>query len=411
MTGPIATAGAVYEIDGRRYEVESSGFADAVAQAHASHRRVRCLCQSGGVDMYVARLATPHCGYAIKRMPDTGWHHAPDCPSYAPPAELSGLGQVLGSAITEDPVTGQTTLKLDFALTSIAGRTSPTPSDAQSDSASTDGVRLSLRGLLHYLWDEAELSHWHPAFAGKRTWGTVRRLLLAAAEHKSVGGDPLRLRLYVPEPFSVERREAINERRLAEWSRAVSRPKGPSPLMLLIGEVKEIVPSRYGYRAVIKHLPDQALALDEQLYKRIGRSFGPDLALWAAADDLRMVMIATFGLSSVGVASIHELCLMLVSSQWLPVGDGFGRQLVDKLIVEDRAFARSLSYNLRPRDSLTFAVLSDCGPSPATLRVVYQEQGRHETAAGLPGTQDSEGWVWRPELEPLPPLPARPTGV
>jgi len=55
--------------------------------------------------MYVARLGE---GFIVKRMPDTGSHHAPDCPSYEPPAELSGLGQVLGSAITEDPATGET---------------------------------------------------------------------------------------------------------------------------------------------------------------------------------------------------------------------------------------------------------------------------------------------------------------
>jgi len=37
-------------------------------------------------------------------------------------------------------------------------------------------------------------------------------------------------------------------------------------MMLLIGEVKEIVPARRGYRCVIKHVPDQAFAIDEPLY-------------------------------------------------------------------------------------------------------------------------------------------------
>lgn len=38
-------------------------------------------------------------------------------------------------------------------------------------------------------------------------------------------------------------------------------------LMLLIAEVKEIVPARNGFEAVIKHVPDQAFALDEHLYR------------------------------------------------------------------------------------------------------------------------------------------------
>ena len=70
-----------------------------------------------GIEMYVARLGY---GFIVKRMPSTGSQHAPDCPSYEPPAEFSGLGQVLGSAITEDPATGETTLKLDFSMSKIA---------------------------------------------------------------------------------------------------------------------------------------------------------------------------------------------------------------------------------------------------------------------------------------------------
>ena len=205
------------------------------------------VCQADGVEMYVARLAGPHEGYIVKRMPDTGSHHAPDCPSYEPPAEFSGLGQVLGSAITEDPTTGETTLKLDFPLTKMPGRSMIPPTGGEGDSVSSTGTKLSLRGLLHYLWDQAELTRWHPGFAGKRTWATVRRHLLQAAEHKLARGAALRARLYVPEPFSIEERDAINSRRLAQWQIAVSAPGKAQQLMLLIGEVKEIVPARYGF--------------------------------------------------------------------------------------------------------------------------------------------------------------------
>lgn len=208
----ITAPSAVYEIGSRRFEIGSRGFADAIADAHAAHQRPRCLCLAEGVETYVARLGE---GYIVKRMPDTGSHHAPDCPSYEPPAEFSGLGQVLGGAITEDPATGETTLKLDFPLAKMPGRSIKPPAGGESDSVSSSGTRLSLRGLLHYLWDQAELTRWHPGFAGKRTWATVRRHLLQAAEHMLARGDALRARLYVPEPFSIAEREAINARRLA----------------------------------------------------------------------------------------------------------------------------------------------------------------------------------------------------
>src|SRR6476619_3469288 len=90
---------SVYEVGGRRFEAASRGFAEAVANAHAARHRPRCMCLGGfdgrGIEMYVAHLAGTNDGFIVKRMPNTGSHHAPDCPHYEPPPESSGLGQVL----------------------------------------------------------------------------------------------------------------------------------------------------------------------------------------------------------------------------------------------------------------------------------------------------------------------------
>ena len=263
----LAAPQSAYLIGGKQFATDSPGFAEAIAAAHAAHHRPRCLCLVAGVEMYVARLGN---GYIVKRMPNTGSHHAPDCPSYEPPAEFSGLGQVLGSAIIEDPTTGETALKLGFSMSKIGGRSTIPAAGSARDSVATEGTKLSLRGLLHYLWDQAELTRWQPRFAGKRTWSTVRKHLLLAAENKIARGDSLRSRLYIPEVFSVDQRDAINTRRMAQWSQAIAAPGKPQHLMLLIAEVKEIVPARYGFKAVVKHVPDQAFALDEQLYPPAG---------------------------------------------------------------------------------------------------------------------------------------------
>lgn len=398
----ITAPSAVYEIVGRRFEIGARGFADAVADAHAARQRPRCMCKAAGVEMYVARLGE---GYIVKRMPDTGSHHAPDCPSYEPPAELSGLGQVLGSAITEDPTTGETTLKLDFPLAKMPGRSQFPPAGGDSDSVTSAGTKLSLRGLLHYLWDQAELTRWHPGFAGKRTWATVRRHLLQAAEHMLARGDALRARLYVPEAFSIAEREVINARRLAQWQHVVAVPGKAQHLMLLIGEVKEIVPARYGFKAVVKHMPDQALAIDEQLYRRLGRRFEPELALWGASDDIHMVMIATFGVGRAGVPAIQELCLMPVTRQWLPVADGFEKQLLDRLVGENRSFVKGLHYNLGRRDRIVSAVLTDCDGSAPMLFIGPADADESSPGPESGAAGDAPVWTWRRSGEPMPPLP------
>jgi Protein of unknown function (DUF1173) len=397
---------AAYLVGGKRLEAGTAAFAETVAAAHAAHQRPRCLCLVDGVEMYVARLAGTGGGYIVKRMPDTGSHHAPDCPSYEPPPEVSGLGQVLGSAITEDPATGETTLKLDFAMSKIAGRSTMPSADGDSDSVASSGTKLSLRGLLHYLWDQAELARWQTGFAGKRTWGTVRRHLLQAAENKIARGDSLRSRLFIPEMFTVDQREAINARRMSQWSQAIASPGKPQHLMLLIAEVKEIVPARYGFKAVVKHVPDQAFALDEQLYRRLGRRFEPALALWGAAEDIHMVMIATFSVAAAGIPTIVELSLMPVTRHWLPVEDAFEKQLVEKLVGDGRSFIKGLRYNLGAASELACATLTDCQGSAPLLFIVpvdVEDHGRHLQV----GDPSAPVWVWHPSSEAMLTLPPR----
>ena len=394
-----------YLIGSNRFRADSPGFAEAVVTAHAAHHRPRCLCLLGGIEMYVAHLGD---GFIVKRMPNTGSHHAPDCPSYEPPPEFSGLGQVLGSAITEDPATGETTLKLGFSMSRIGGRSSIPATGSVSDSVVSDGTRLSLRGLLHYLWDQAELTRWHPGFAGKRSWAIVRRHLQQAAENKIARGGALDARLYIPEVFSVEQRDAINARRIAQWAHAVASPGKPQHLMLLIGEVKEIVPARYGFKAVIKHVPDQPFALDEQLYRRIGRRFERELSLWGTSDAIHMVLIATFGLNDAGVPTIEELSLMPLTGQWLPIEDSFEQQLIGRLVRDRRTFVKGLRYNLPVAQLLAGVILTDAGESPIALCIGPRGGDDEQMAAAmtdLASVNGSPAWVWRVAQGAMPPLP------
>ena len=385
------------------YVIETLHRQDAVD--HRLWDRPLDLCLIDGIAMYIARLAN---SFILKRMPNTGSHHAPDCPSYEPPAEFSGLEQVLGSAIIEDPITGETTLKLDFSMSKNAGRSAPFSASRPHDSVVADGTKLSLRSLLHYLWDQAELTRWKPGFVGKRSWATVRRYLLQAAENKIARGDALHARLYIPEVFSVEQREPINARRLLQWAHAVTTPSVPQPLMLLIAEVKEIVPAHDGFKAVIKHVPDQAFVLDEQLYSRMRRRFASELSLWGLADNLHMVMIATFSVSNAGIPTIAELSLMPVTFQWLPIEDALEQKLIERLVREGRSFVKELRYNLPPQQALASAVLIDAGESPIPLYIAPWSTGR-EFADSLiqRGKRDDAApvWFWHTAQQAMPPLP------
>lgn len=264
----------LYEIGGRHWARGAPGFADAIAQAHENHLRPRCLCQHGepGVDMYVARVLN---GYTVKRMPNTGSQHATTCPSYEPPAEFSGLGPLVGTAIVENPA-------------------------------------------------------------------------------------------------------------------------------------KEIVPSRYGHKAILKHIPDQAFALDEPLYRRLGRCFEQELSAWGTDGDLHLLMIATFRVDHAGVPILVELSLMLASAQWLPVEDGWEKQLVGALVRNGRCFIKSLRYNEAPNQPLVTASLLDCGEAPRPL-LIARDRGQSEHMPPDFISQTTRGdiplWQWNPVDGDMPALP------
>ena len=172
------------------------------------------------------------------------------------------------------------------------------------------------------------------------------------------------------------------------------------------GEVKEIVPARYGFKAVVKHVPDQAFALDAQLYRRLGRRFESALALWGAADDIHMVIIATFSLAAAGIPTIVELSLMPVTRQWLPVEDGFEKQLVERLLVEGRSFVKGLRYNLGRGSALASATFTDCRGPPPLLFIMPMGIDGSDRYLQLCDPSVS-AWLWHPSKEAMPALPPR----
>ena len=242
--------------------------------------------------MYIAQVGDQ---YIVKRMPLSGGGHDPSCFSYEPPDELSGLGVLMGSAIQVDSESGMAALKLDFSLSKVGARSSPAAGAGGSDSVVGDNRKLSLRGLLHYLWHEAELTVWTARWTGKRHWWNIRWHLVEASRQMTVKGGPLREVLFVPESFRSVDKSAIEQRRAEALASLVPPKSGPRKLMVLVGEVKEFVPARRGHKLVVKHMPGFVFLLDENLHRRLQTRFENEVALWGADEASHLIAIATFG--------------------------------------------------------------------------------------------------------------------
>jgi len=137
--------------------------------------------------------------------------------------------------------------------------------------------------------------------------------------------------------------------------------------MLVIAEVKAIEPARHAFHAMVKHVPDIGFALDEHIYRSMGRHFARELSFWGASEDLRMIMIATFGVTSAGVPGLSRLSLMPVTRQWLPVDTLDEQRLVRRLVGEGRAFKMILRYGRQHTARVPSLVLTDQGDTGVPL--------------------------------------------
>ncbi len=373
-----------------------AGFQEFLARAHTGKLRPVCLCRPRGAEMYVARLEGQ---YIIKRMPDTGHLHSPDCDSYDPPPELSGLGQLVGGAIQNNPSDGTVALKLGFSLAkSTTPRAAPASSgETKPESVKTEGSKLSLRGLLHLLWEHAGFNRWSPSMVGKRTWPVIQRHLKQAAMDKVAKGGNLSEQIYIPEPFYIERKDEISQRRRAQMLRLTPGGKGSKQLMLVVGEVKEIAASRYGHKVVLKHCPDYHFMLADDIHRRMFKAFGEQLAMWDALEDSHLMMVGTFGCGPTGVASIESLALMNVTADWLPFENQFEKELVDRLVGQGRRFLKGMRYNLASNCPMASAVLTDVGDDPVAMYLVWPGAGEEyeQKLNALMTESKISHWVWR----------------
>lgn len=354
-----------YYITDREMAEGEQGFEAMLAHAYAQKERVRCLCRrDADLDLYITRRHDQH---VLARWPGTGALHAPHCDHYEAPDHLTGLGQVRGSAILDDAETGETTLRFAFPLSRGAARAAPASLTNDKPDVKATGQRLTIRGLLHYLWDRAQLTHWHPRMAGKRNWYIVRRQLLQAAHGCKARGMALGDVLFVPETFRLDDRDAIAGRRLGALQPARA---SKDAIMILIGEVKGIEPARYGEKIMIRHLPDWPFLMDEDMARRFHKRFAVEEELWRSDErEGHLIIAASFAISPSGLPQLIESAVMPVSREWLPYESVEDLALVTKAVGDRRRFVKGLRYNLVSGTPIASLTLTDTGSEATAIHL------------------------------------------
>jgi hypothetical protein len=232
--------GHTFFIDDRIWNASDPQLQHALARVYDSPARPRCMCVPGGVEMYVAK----HGHYVVKRMPDTGSRHSPACNSFEPELGLSGLGELMGEAVIEHSP-DFLEVRLDFPLARAPGKAiKAIPRGEPKERSVIKAPRhrlMSLHALLCLLWERARFNRWFPAMAGKRSQAVIRKYITEAADEIEAKGIRLAERLYVPEQFQEEIREAIQERRRSKLAMLHSPEEdGQFKMGLVLGQFKAV---------------------------------------------------------------------------------------------------------------------------------------------------------------------------
>jgi hypothetical protein len=361
---------SVYEVRGQRVSADADNFQEVLAAVYNSEDRPLCMCAAEGVPMYVAKYGE----YVLKRMPDTGPSHHPSCDSFEPEPGVSGRAE-LGAAIDEkenQPVE----IKLGFALSRYAGRPGPTPGDPSErppGEVDSKTPRCSLRALVHYLWEEAGLNRWYPRMKGKRGQWTLHKYLIREAQRVRTKGVSLGERLYVPEVFRVQDKEAIAERRRQHLAFLHSPEDNVVFKMgLVIGEYNGVEPGAVGMKLYVKHAPDAPLHIDSRSWERVRRNYGEimDAVDADVAHKPHVVLAAVIYAAQEGMYQIESMSMMLVSDQWLPVEGVYEIPLLERLIEQDRVFIKPLRYDAKSAAKFPNVLLLDAGDEPIHMHVI-----------------------------------------
>ncbi|MXN48648.1 DUF1173 family protein [Shinella kummerowiae] len=386
------------------FDESSPEFRALLPHAYEQRMRPQCMCKDPAVAMYIARLDDQ---FVVKRMPLSGREHDPACPSYEPPYELSGLGPLIGSAIQIN-ASGKAELKLDFSLTKRGPRAAPSaPTEASEPGIRSEPRKLSLKAMLHYLWEAGELTEWRSVWAGRRGWGRVRSSLLNAASQMSARGGPLSDMLYVPEVFQTEDKDGIAARRVAALKGVLATGAGPRKLMMIVAEVKEFSPAREGQKIVVRHTPFP-LMVEDGAWRRLATRYETELELWRSSEAFHLIVIATFGISTAGITSVEEVALMVVNEHWLPFEDIHELRLLEKLGHLKRKIVKGLRFNLPRGAPIVSVTLPEQKPAPVAMFIVpstADDEYDRAVADMIATRPEIAPWVWRVADGEIPPLP------
>jgi hypothetical protein len=407
---------AQYKIGSLMVSPTQADFEQQLQVAHGAKLRPVCMCVGDdGLLMYIAHANNR---YWLKRMPNTGRKHAVGCPSWESPEEFSGRNDLVGSALKYKTQGNdvEVALRLGFVLSRRGKRDMEAMEKANKENATakepSSDAKLTLRSLLHYLWDEAGLTTWS-GISKPRDWAFVYDCLSEAAARKTIKHTELENYLYIPKPLTKYSQSEIDSDRRKRFAQVEGEDaKKVKHLLLIVGEVKEMKAVGGGWNVTFKEMPNYPFVITDKLHDQILRHLGKEMQLVSIGSAGSLVLMGTFQVEKGGTATFEEVSLMYVNENWIPYQSVYDRDLIADLIKNNRSFMRLLRYNRPITVPMPTLLLTDCGDAPVSIYVLDAESTSSVQMTAVTEASKYESILWyTKESGDIPEVPPKSEGT
>ncbi|MUL78834.1 DUF1173 family protein [Mycolicibacterium sp. CBMA 226] len=367
------------------------------------HRDAICLCRPTPLPLVTRMTRTGRLCLAC--WPHQGtWHHR-RCAFHRLDPELSGRRGYSASAILETAAV--TSIRYASPLTSAASGPDGAASASPVGGASPRRTVGPL-GLLHYLWEAAELTAWPPE-SGHRRWPAHE--LADVLDSCLISGQPAAQLTYVMPVYTAESAQA----NLARYDRFIDGLQTNDPGLrrgFVLAEIKAIHTARHGVSYQLAHQnPRRQVFVSAKLDERLRSSYPAAFCDAAHAVPTRRVGLFYVERSRGGYTTAVDAAVMLTNREYIPADSSYEVQMADALAAAGRAFIKPLTFDAGHDVVLPDFVLTDQEPSGFVEvwglpgRAEYEARKARKVAHYQRGAPDLIEWT---VTDPLPAIPRTP---
>ncbi|MDX3435644.1 DUF1173 family protein [Streptomyces stelliscabiei] len=316
----------------------ATDYAPLFARARAEVGHGQCLCQTPALRLVIRCSRAGR--YHLAGWPGEGELHDPSCSFHKLASELTGRDGYSTEAIHES----DDGVAIRFSAALARKLSAPEPATTSTEQREGCARRtVGLLGLLHWLWEESQLNAWHPRWR-RRTWWVCHALLSEQIAGCSINHEELTETLYVVPPF----REQYARRNTAAFETfRIARLKRRGDTQrrgLILGEIRDVKPTRYGIRYALAHHRG-ALFATTALDERLRRSYRPAFSSAADEHGARRIGLFLVELSPKGHVRVVDMAAMLVSKVYTPADSSHEVVMANALTDAGRAYVKPVRYD------------------------------------------------------------------